>query len=118
MHSGKYLFLGNRESGINFKDNWYPFRQDSTFLYYFGVNLPGLYAIIDVDNDEEIIFGDELTIKTYVSKSEGLYSIRHVEITNKTKAKLIVTSETKWCFMDAKTKKPARITSEIINLFH
>jgi Xaa-Pro aminopeptidase len=66
LKSGKYLFLGNKESGINFRDNWYPFRQDSTFLYYFGVNLPGLCAIVDVDNDEEIIFGDELTIDDIV----------------------------------------------------
>ena len=66
LGSGTYLFLGNRESGINFRDNWYPFRQDSTFLYYFGINIPGLYAIIDIDNDKEMLFGDELTIDDIV----------------------------------------------------
>ncbi|MFD2202651.1 aminopeptidase P family protein [Shivajiella indica] len=61
MGSGVLLFLGNEESSINFKDNWYPFRQDSTFLYFFGLDLPGLAAIIDIDQDLEIIFGDNLT---------------------------------------------------------
>ena len=55
------LFLGNEESSSNFKDNWYPFRQDSSFLYFFGLNMPGLAAIIDIDQDLEIIFGDNLT---------------------------------------------------------
>lgn len=61
MGSGVLLFLGNEESSMNFKDNWYPFRQDSTFLYFFGLDMPGLTAVIDVDQDVEIIFGDDLT---------------------------------------------------------
>jgi Xaa-Pro aminopeptidase len=61
MGSGMLLFLGNEESSSNFKDNWYPFRQDSSFLYFFGLNMPGLAAIIDIDQDLEIIFGDNLT---------------------------------------------------------
>lgn len=61
MGSGVLLFLGNEESSMNFKDNWYPFRQDSTFLYFFGLDMPGLTAIIDVDQEVEIIFGDNLT---------------------------------------------------------
>lgn len=65
----------------------------------------------------EALLGDELTVKTYVSKSEGLTSIRHVEITNNTNNKLIVTSETKWCFMNTATKKPARIPAEVAKLF-
>lgn len=60
--SGLILFLGNDDSGINYEDNTYPFRQDSTFLYYFGQPYAGLNAVIDIDNDREIIFGDELTI--------------------------------------------------------
>ncbi|SDA47445.1 Xaa-Pro aminopeptidase [Algoriphagus alkaliphilus] len=63
MGSGLLLFLGNEESSVNFKDNWYPFRQDSTFLYFFGLNMPGLAAMIDIDRDVEIIFGDNLTIE-------------------------------------------------------
>ena len=60
--SGILLFLGNDEYGMNYADNTYHFRQDSTFLYFFGSDYAGLSAIIDIDNDEEIIFGDELTI--------------------------------------------------------
>jgi len=61
MGSGVLLFLGNEESSMNFKDNWYPFRQDSTFLYFFGLDMPGLTAVIDIDQDMEILFGDNLT---------------------------------------------------------
>ena len=61
MGSGVLLFFGNEESRMNFKDNWYPFRQDSTFLYFFGLDMPGLTAVIDVDQDLEVIFGDNLT---------------------------------------------------------
>ncbi len=59
LGSGLVLLLGNDNSSINFADNHYPFRQDSTFLYYFGVNQPGLAGIVDVDNDQEFLFGNE-----------------------------------------------------------
>lgn len=64
--SGLLLFLGNDESGMNYADNTYPYRQDSTFLYYFGLPYAGLTAIIDIDENKEIIFGDELTIDDIV----------------------------------------------------
>lgn len=54
--------MGNDEQGLNYEDNTFRYRQDSTFLYYFGLSFAGLSAIIDVDEDKEIIFGDELTI--------------------------------------------------------
>lgn len=66
MGSGLLLFLGNDEVGMNYADNTYRFRQDSTFLYFFGLDQPGLAAIIDVDNDNETIFGNELTIDDIV----------------------------------------------------
>ncbi|WP_162415815.1 aminopeptidase P family protein [Cyclobacterium roseum] len=66
MKGGVLLFLGNEESSSNFKDNWYPFRQDSSFLYFFGLDVPGLAAVIDIDEDKEIIFGDELTTEQLV----------------------------------------------------
>ncbi|MCM1449038.1 MAG: aminopeptidase P family protein [Clostridiales bacterium] len=59
---GILLFLGNQEAPCNFADNGYRYRQDSTFMYYFDQPYAGLNAIIDIDNDREIIFGDELTI--------------------------------------------------------
>ena len=60
--SGLLLFLGNDECGMNYEDNTYEFRQDSTFLYYFGLSYAGLSAVIDIDNDNTIIFGDEISI--------------------------------------------------------
>ena len=60
--SGVLLFLGNEEQGLNYEDNAFLYRQDSTFLYYFGISTPSLAAIIDIDNDREFIFGDELSI--------------------------------------------------------
>jgi Xaa-Pro aminopeptidase len=62
VQSGLILFLGNEESPMNYQDNQYPFRQDSSFLYFFGLDCPSLAAIIDVDRDEEVIFGDDLTV--------------------------------------------------------
>jgi Xaa-Pro aminopeptidase len=64
--SGLILFLGNEESGMNYRDNVYSFRQDSSFLYYFGLDVASLHAVIDIDNDQEIVFGDELTIDDIV----------------------------------------------------
>ena len=62
LGTGICLFLGNDECGMNYKDNTYDFRQDSTFLYYFGLPYAELNAIINIDDDETIIFGDEISI--------------------------------------------------------
>ena len=66
LKSGKLLFIGNDECGMNYEDNTYHFRQDSTFLYYFGISKPGLIALIDVDENREYIFGDNPTIDSIV----------------------------------------------------
>lgn len=59
---GVILIMGNEEAPMNYHDNTYRYRQDSNFLYFFGISLAGLSAIIDVDSGEEIIFGNEYTI--------------------------------------------------------
>lgn len=66
LGSGVYLFLGNDELSLNYEDSTFRYRQDSSFLYYFGLSFAGLSAIIDVDEDQEIIFGNELTIDDIV----------------------------------------------------
>ena len=66
FNTGLLLFVGNEESPINFFDNTYHFRQDSSFLYYFGINAPKLAAIIDIDENKTIVFGDEMTIDEIV----------------------------------------------------
>jgi len=63
---GIILLFGNEDSPMNYTDNTYDFRQDSTFLYYYGIQHPGLAAIIDIENDNEIIFGDDFTIDDIV----------------------------------------------------
>lgn len=66
FESGVLLFIGNDESGMNYEDNTYPFRQDSTFLYYFGLNKPGLFALMDIESGNDSIFGDDYTIDSIV----------------------------------------------------
>lgn len=66
MKSGLCLFPGNPESPMNYQANAYPFRQDSTFLYFFGLDLPNLAAIIDLDEGKEIIFGDDVTLEDII----------------------------------------------------
>ncbi len=64
--SGLILLLGNDEVGMNYAANTYHFRQDSTFLYYFAVDLPGLAGLIDIDRGTETLFGDDLTVADIV----------------------------------------------------
>ncbi|WP_261512294.1 aminopeptidase P family protein [Chryseobacterium paludis] len=66
MGSGILLFLGNIENPVNFEHNPYYFRQDSTYLYYFGIQEPRIAAVIDIDENKTIIFGDELSIDDIV----------------------------------------------------
>ncbi len=66
VKTGVLLLLGNGESPMNYTDNSYHFRQDSTFLYYFGINAPNLAAIIDVEENSITVFGDEMTIDEIV----------------------------------------------------
>lgn len=60
------LFVGNGESPMNYRDNCYPFRQDSSFLYFFGLSDPDLAALIDAGTGEATVFGDEATLDDIV----------------------------------------------------
>jgi Xaa-Pro aminopeptidase len=64
--SGLILLPGNDLAPINCAGNSYPFRQDSSFLYFFGLDEPGLAAVIDVDEGTEYLFGDDLTVEEIV----------------------------------------------------
>ena len=65
--SGVIILFGNNESPCNYPSNAYsPFRQDSSFLYYFGLARTGLVGVIDVDNDSELLFGDDIDIEDIV----------------------------------------------------
>jgi Xaa-Pro aminopeptidase len=62
MTSGLILLPGNQEASMNYPANTYHFRQDSNFLYYFGLDHPDLAAIIDIDEGKDIIFGNDVTM--------------------------------------------------------
>ena len=66
MISGLVLLVGNVDSPMNYKANTYPFRQDSTFLYYCGLDLPGLVAILDIEENEITLFGDDISVDDIV----------------------------------------------------
>ena len=67
VKSGIIILFGNNESPANFPANgYYPFRQDSTFLYYFGPKRDGLVGVIDVDNDKELLIGNDIDIDDIV----------------------------------------------------
>ena len=66
LKQGVYLFLGNNETPMNYPANGYHFRQDSNFLYFFGLDIAGMAAIIDIDNDKEIIFANDFDVDDIV----------------------------------------------------
>lgn len=83
--NGILLFLGNHNSPINYLDNIYQFRQDSTFLYFFGPNLPNLAGLIDVDSGKEYIFAQEPSVEDLIfsGKTPGLEDLRVCSRTDK-----------------------------------
>lgn len=67
VKEGIIILFGNNESPANFPNNgYYPFRQDSSFLYYFGLQRDGLVGIIDIDNDKDILVGNDIDIEDIV----------------------------------------------------
>jgi len=70
-----------------------------------------------IDYKSSAVLHDEIHLKTYVTRTEGVTSTRIVEMYHKGTQKLIVKSKTNWCLLDGKSKKPKRITPEIVNVF-
>lgn len=67
VKEGVIILFGNNESPANYPSNGYfPFRQDSSFLYYFGLQRDGLVGIIDIDNDKDILVGNDIDIEDIV----------------------------------------------------
>ena len=67
IESGVILLFGNNDAPANYPANAYsPFRQDSSFVYYFGQHRDGLAGVIDVDNDTETLVGDDIDIEDIV----------------------------------------------------
>ena len=64
---GLILLFGNNEAPKNYPANaYFPFRQDSSFIYYFGQKRDGLVGVIDIDNDREMLVGDDIDIEDIV----------------------------------------------------
>ena len=91
IKDGIILLPGNQDAAFNYPANIYTFRQDSSFLYFFGINQANLAGLIDTETGEEIIFGDELTIDdiiwmgslpTIKKQSEGVGITRTLPLTN------------------------------------
>ena len=67
LKSGIVILFGNNESPCNYPNNgYYPFRQDSSFLYYFGQRRDGLVGVIDIDENQEMLIGDDIDIEDIV----------------------------------------------------
>jgi len=63
---GLLLFLGNEESPMNYADNCFHFRQDSSFLYFLGVDQPGFAGVLDLDEGGTTLFADDLSLDAIV----------------------------------------------------
>lgn len=67
VKNGIVILFGNNEAPANYPANaYYPFRQDSAFLYYFGQHRDGLVGVIDIDNDQETLIGNDIDIEDIV----------------------------------------------------
>ena len=64
--SGLILLFGNNNAPANYPNNAYVFRQDSSFLYYFGQQQEGLVGVVDVDEDKEYLIGDDVDIEDII----------------------------------------------------
>ena len=64
--SGLIVLFGNNDSPVNYPNNGYKFRQDSSFLYYFGLHRDGLVGVIDADSGDEWLIGDDIDIEDIV----------------------------------------------------
>lgn len=95
------------------KEHWLHNASDQMVKEYFWVMLSNF-----IEYKSSALLHDVVHLKTYIKKSEGVTSTRIVEMYHSETGKLLAKSETNWCFMNNKTKRPARVTPEINNLFN
>jgi Xaa-Pro aminopeptidase len=60
--NGVILIPGNADAPMNYPANTYHFRQDSNFLYFFGLDYQNLAGVLDVDNNRDYIFGNDVSL--------------------------------------------------------
>ncbi len=106
ISDGIIVFPGNSEVPYNYRSNTYHFRQDSTFSYFFGLNEPDLGALIDIDENRDIIFGDNIGI-------EDIIWMGFLPSIEERAAKVGVTecqsSENLWLYIESALKKGRKI---------
>ncbi len=66
IKNGIAVFLGNNESAMNYASNTYHFRQDSSFLYFFGLDFPGIAGMVDFDENCDYLFGNDVDIEDII----------------------------------------------------
>ncbi|APG59969.1 acyl-CoA thioesterase [Christiangramia salexigens] len=71
----------------------------------------------EIDYKKEAVLNDKISLKTYVGETTHVTSVRHVIIKNEATNKLLVQAKTTWCLLDSITKKPAKISGELKDLF-
>lgn len=94
------------------KEHWHLKTDEALRERYFWVMISHT-----ITYKSSAILNDIILVKTFVTQSEGVTSTRVVEMYNAETDKLLARSETTWCFMDGKTKRPIRIPEFIISLF-
>ncbi|WP_421920498.1 aminopeptidase P family protein [Marinifilum sp.] len=62
MKDGIAIVLGNPDAPMNYAGNIYHYRQDSTFLYFFGIDHPGFAGVFDIDENKDYVFGNDVDI--------------------------------------------------------
>jgi acyl-CoA thioester hydrolase len=72
----------------------------------------------EIDYKRQAFLDDELLIQTFVGEHTHVTSIRHVNILNKKTNKLLIQAKSTWCLMDSKTKKPVKISEEMLRVFY
>ncbi|WP_136475640.1 aminopeptidase P family protein [Pseudomonas sp. DG56-2] len=72
LGDGLVLVPGNLDAPVNFAHNVYPFRQDASFAYFFGLNRPGLNGLFDLDTGDESVFGDDVSLDDRIWVGEGI----------------------------------------------
>ena len=94
------------------EEHWKTHANENIRATYFWVLLKH-----HIEYKNAAFLGNVLKLVTYVPKSSGATCIRMVDIYDQNSDKLLATSETTWCFISAESKRPSRITQEVVDLF-
>lgn len=72
----------------------------------------------EIDYKKQAFLGDELTLRTFVADHTHVTSKRHIHILNKNTGDILIKAKSTWCLMDSETKKPVKISEEMIRVFY